>query len=220
MASNGMTDPKTLLDHLLIGARTLESGIEWLEAKTGIRAVAGGSHPGLGTWNALASLGSGQYIEIISPDPTQPGLPTFYVPRLRDFVEPRIATWAARGTSLNESFPGTLPEPLSCAPPRQGSRVGPDGVRLVWSLAFPKHREHGAFGGALPFLIEWESANAHPSLTTPAGLSIHSLSLGHPEALVLGEALSALGIKDAIRSTEAPSIEVELNTPKGRARLS
>ena len=94
------TTPARALDHLLIGAPTLEQGIAWLEERTGVRAAPGGSHPGLGTWNALASLGPAQYIEVIAPDPSQPGVATFYAPRLRDLREPRIVTWAARASFI------------------------------------------------------------------------------------------------------------------------
>src|SRR6187549_3906144 len=169
-----------MLDHLLIGAATLEAGVAWLEARTGICAALGGSHPGLGTWNALASLGPAQYIEIIAPDPAQPGVETVYVPGLRDFPEPRIATWAARGVNL-ATFASSLSPDLSCDPPRHGQRVRTDGTRLSWTLAFPAHRLHGTFGGALPFLIEWDSLETHPGLSTPAGLTLRAMKIGHPE---------------------------------------
>ena len=203
------------LDHLLIGASTLQEGIGWLEERTGVRAVPGGSHPGLGTWNALASLGPEQYIEIIAPDPGQPGVETFYVSDLRDFKEPRIATWAARANNLRSRFTSGLPEGLVCDPPRRGSRLRPDGTRLGWSLAFPNHPHHGTFDGALPFLIEWESGSPHPGLSAPPGLRLLSMSIGHPAHAALNMALRALGIEIGVREDATTSIHVELDTPVG-----
>ena len=216
-----MNDAQTALDHLLIGSRTLDQGIEWLEAKTGVRAAIGGPHPGLGTWNALASLGSGQYIEVIAPDPSQPGIPTFYVPRLRDLTEPKIVTWAAtaKAAGLAEDFVSLLPPDFACAPVRPGSRIRPDGTRIAWVLAFPKHRDHGTFGGALPFVIEWESAEVHPGRTAPAGLILRSMSLAHPNASELAVALKTLGIAEPVVHADRPVIRVEIDGPKGRIVL-
>lgn len=206
------------LDHLLIGAPSLDDGIAWLGERTGVRAVIGGSHPGLGTWNALASLGPRQYIEIIAPDPGQPGVPTFYVPGLRDFPAPRIATWAARGERL-DGITTRLSADFTCDPPRQGSRVRPDGTRLAWTLAFPRDRAHGVFGGALPFLIEWESDEAHPGRNTPPGLRLRDLSLCHPEPEALGNVLRGLDMDVRVKAAAEPQIQVELDTPRGVVRL-
>jgi hypothetical protein len=214
-----MQAARDALDHLLIGAPTLESGIGWLEERTGVRAAVGGSHQGLGTWNALVSLGPRQYVEIIAPDPAQPGIDTFYVPGLRNFNGPRVTTWAARGVDLAKRFPGTLPGDFSCEPARAGARVRPDGTLLAWTLAFPKHRRHVAFDGALPFLIEWESDDHHPAKSTPPGLALHALGFSHPEPASLKAALAALGIDGEVKHAATASIAVELDTPRGRILL-
>jgi hypothetical protein len=208
------------LDHLLIGAATLDAGMRWLEERTGVRAAIGGSHPGLGTWNALASLGPRQYVEIIAPDPAQPEIDTFYVPGLRTFDRPRITTWAARGTALARGFPSMLKDDFSCEPARAGARVRPDGARLNWTLAFPKHRRHAVFDGALPFLIEWESYDHHPGTSTPGGLALRAVRFTHPNAAELKQALAALGIEGEVKDGDAASIEIELDAPRGRVSLS
>lgn len=208
-------DFKSALDHLLLGAPTLESGIAWLAERTGVRAVPGGSHPGLGTWNAIASLGPAQYVEIIAPDPDQEGVETFYVPGLRDFEGPRIATWAARADDLRSRFGESLPPGFTCEPSRSGSRIRPDGSRLAWSLAFPRHIHHGVFSGAWPFFIEWEDAALHPGRSTPAGLGLRAMSIAHPAANVLAAGFQAFGIDPGLIESATARIRVELDTPRG-----
>jgi hypothetical protein len=214
-----MRDAANALDHLLIGAATIESGIAWLEERTGVRAVQGGSHPGLGTWNALASLGPRQYVEIIAPDPGQPGVETFYVPGLRGFLAPRIATWVAGAVDLTTRFGSALPSGFSCAPVRQGARIRPDGTRLAWTLAFPQQAVRGTFDGALPFFIEWESPAHHPGQSTPKGLSLLSLSFEHPEPAALGAALQSLDLRGDIAGASEPRIVATLATPLGVVTL-
>ena len=211
-----MTNPGIeALDHLLIGAPSLDLGIKWLLDRTGVRASLGGSHPGLGTWNALVSLGPQQYVEIIAPDPEQPSVETFYISGLRNFEEPRVASWAARTTQIRTRFPARTPQGFSCDRPRGGSRVRLDGSRLEWALAFPLQVDHGRFDGLLPFFIDWQDTTTHPGAAAPPGLSLRSFSLHHPNGEALRAALRALDLDAQVEPGKHPSIHVSLDTPRG-----
>ena len=57
------------LDHLAIGAQTLQEGVAWAEAKLGVSFQAGGTHARFATHNRLLGVADGLYLEVIAADP-------------------------------------------------------------------------------------------------------------------------------------------------------
>ena len=105
-----------VLDHLVCAVADLDAPRRWLADRTGVDPVVGGAHPGRGTHNALASLGSA-YLQLITPDPDQPephgprpfgldgvtadGLVAFAVrPDEGDSIDTLVERAGARGTTL------------------------------------------------------------------------------------------------------------------------
>src|SRR5213080_1543631 len=153
----------SLLDHILLGCSDLERGIAFVEVHTGVRAVFGGVHPGRGTQNALLSLGTRRYLEIIAPDPKQPGVQQYSA--ITKLTEPQLIGWAAHRHDLDQFAARLHKEGIEFAGPQPGSRRRPDGKVLHWKALRLKDDR----GGLLPFFIEWSADTTHPSVDAPRG---------------------------------------------------
>lgn len=201
------------VDHLLLGVADLDAGIAWVEQRTGVRADVGGSHPGMGTRNALLALGGRRYLEIIAPDPAQTAY-SFHID-VRGLSEPRLITWAAATRDIDGVAAEARAANLKVYGPNAGSRVRPDGLTLRWrSMAIV-----AAFGAPavdpVPFFIEWAADSRHPSQDSPQGCGLESLVLHHPKAEDQTALLKGLGIEAEVRAGAEVRLTAALRTPRG-----
>ncbi|MBK4215559.1 VOC family protein [Paracoccus caeni] len=155
-------------DHVVIAARSLEEGAEWLRDRLDLIPEPGGRHPLMGTHNMLLSLGPHEYLELIAIDPDAPAPrhPRWY--GLDDFDdEPRIAGWVVRQNPLVAPLGTTI---------REASRGD-----LRWRIAIPDSGQTPQ-DGAEPLFIDWGDG-AHPAFQLPDhGLRMIALSLPLQEA--------------------------------------
>ena len=198
------------------GARDLDAGIAFLEAKTGVKAVFGGVHTKRGTRNALLSLGKGQYLEILALDPAQTNVRDQRVRELECLMAPRILTWAAATRDIEALDKKLRSAGLETSGVVAGSREKPDGTVLRWKTL----AAGGPDGDVVPFVIEWDPASRHPSVDSPSGCTIRELRLEYPDPAKINHLLEAMGLRVRARQGPQARITALLATPKGDFELT
>jgi hypothetical protein len=201
-----------LLDHILLGCNDLQRGIDFVEQRTGVRAAFGGVHPGRGTQNALIALGepprqpSRRYLEIIAPDPQQPGAPDIY--GLQKLSEPRLVGWAVRPPDIQALANRLAKEGIGAAGPTPGSRKRPDGRLLQWKAL----RLKDDASGLLPFFIEWSADSPHPSASAPRGCHLDRFEILTPDPDALAKMAKQLGLELPIVKGEKPQLRATIKS--------
>lgn len=182
------------IDHIVIGARTLEEGAAFVERELGVRPRQGGTHEGAGTHNLVLGLGPDCYLEVIAPDPAQPDPPQ---PRLFDLDDPatrtmlesgpRLLTWVARISGMDPV--------MARLGPRGGSIREMHRGDLSWRFAQPPQRQD--MDNLIPCLIEWRGERAGKRLHD-SQLRLVGLEAEHPEVDALRLALRDRGLGEAM----------------------
>jgi hypothetical protein len=203
------------LDHLVFATPELQLGIDTIEQRLGVKATAGGQHPGLGTRNALVSLGPASYLEIIGPDPDQPkptGPRRFGIDNLK---APRIVRWVVKTSELPAVMEKAAKAGIKLGGLATGSRRRPDGVVLSWRYTDPATV---IADGLVPFFIDW-GTSPHPALTAAPGATLAELRAEHPDAPRVQRMLDQLGLELRVSQASAPAIIATIDSPRGRVQL-
>lgn len=199
------------IDHFMYAVPTLEAGIRWAAARFDAEPAYGGVHVGLGTRNALLSLGD-CYLEIIAPDPQQQ-LAGNLGEQFAKLSDGGLVTWAARG-ELPKIARTLAAQGVETTGPVRTERRTAQGDLLAWELLFPKAN---SFGARMPFFIDWLKC-PHPSATNPRGGRFAGLTITTPDAGTLDRMLTSLGIDVGV-SEGAPGLCSQIDTAKGRVTL-
>ena len=205
-----------MLDHILLGSPDLQGGIDFVEKHTGVRASFGGVHPGRGTQNALLSLGERRYLEIIAPDPAQPGVKNPIASILQSLTEPRLIGWAAHPGSVSAFAEKLRAAGIKCEGPTPGSRKRPDGQLLKWQIVSLADTA----SGILPFFIEWGQDSIHPSVDAPKGCALLGFAAETPDPGKLLATLKVLSLDLPVKKGENPRLHAVISGPKGNLDLN
>lgn len=196
------------------GARSLSSGIAEGHRLFGVDPAPGGVHPGLGTRNALLSLGESVYLEVIAPDPEQ-DLGGTLGAKLATLIEPGIITWAAATPDLEAVAAAAARASLEVRGPVPTERRAPDGTVLRWRLLFLGGH---AFGALVPFFIDWLNT-PHPARTNPVGGRFLALEVRAPDAEALNALYAGLDIPLVAARSDVPGLTARIEAPTGEVRL-
>ncbi|HKE39263.1 MAG TPA: VOC family protein [Casimicrobiaceae bacterium] len=210
---------RTALDHLVVGAATLEQGEDYVEAKLGVRPSRGGKHAMMGTYNSVLRLGDRIYLEVIAVDPEAkgPGRPRWFEldrPAMQELLgaSPRLIHWVARCDDIDAA---RRVYPVDPGPVRAASRGA-----LHWRITIPDDG-HLPGGGVLPTLIQWADARHPTEAMADERIRLTALAATHPTPGLIRAALAALGLSDVLRVSydRAPRLAAMLSTPRGPITL-
>lgn len=214
---------QTKLDHIVVGAASLEQGIAYVRQKLGVEIPEGGEHPLMGTHNHVMQLGNETFLEVIAinPDAPPPMRPRWF--GLDDPVvqyslsrKPRLLTWVVNTTDLvglqtQLAFALGVVTPLS-----RGD--------LSWLFAVPDDGRLLA-GGLLPHAMQWKTS-AHPS-NNMADLNcrLSKLTIHHPyknwmESILADLQAAELVTVESLIDLDQAFMTAEIQTPSGLCTLS
>ncbi|MGI4858250.1 MAG: VOC family protein [Janthinobacterium lividum] len=211
-------------DHLIVIARTLAEGVDYVADTLRVAPTLVEADSGTGCRSARLALWQGLYLEVVAADdaaapaqtPRWHGLDGAAI-RLRAAHGPFLAHWVARVERPRHlarwaaQYPRRIPAVRTV---RHGARSA--SAALEPGGGFPAWR--GAGDGLLPTLMQWDEA-PHPAASLPGtGIALKALRGFHPAPELIGEHLRWLGL-DTVLTVEPtlvePSLFAEFDTPAG-----
>ncbi len=184
-------------DHIVVGAKSLDSGNKWMKRRCGVEIPAGGRHLHMATHNLVTATGPDTYLEVIAPDPatTAPNRPRWFglddksvVERLE--VSPFPLAWVVSTHRLESACAKARSVGVDVGRPMSMSRGN-----LNWRIAV---RDDGfpGIGGIAPVIMEWPKGMNAAGGMIDLGLRICGISITTPHADKLTELLDALGLAE------------------------
>lgn len=205
------------IDHIVIGADSLEQGIEALQQSLDATLPKGSKHDAMSTHNCVAPVGNESFIEILSIDPDVPA-----PDRARWFDMDNSAVQAKfkQAASAHCWVVGTsdLDALIASSPVDLGEVVFFSRGERSWRLTIPKD---GSLleEGLIPSFIEW-SPGPHPSTgMADLGLELQQVVLTHPDPEGLKATLTKLGVDHLATVESGDKKAIAFNMKKQNGEL-
>jgi hypothetical protein len=193
------------IDHIMLGVANLDDGIQAFQNATGVVPVRGGRHPSRGTENALVSLGSDVYLEIIATRSDAENLNDLEK-SLRALKTPTLVGWAVHVPDIKSASEQIQKLGFVTGEPQPGSRITPRGEKLEWvTLRIEKPNLATA-----PFFIRWSPSTIHPAVSSPGGCSLQTFELDDPNASDVSRLVAAFNLPVKTQEANRPRMRLQL----------
>lgn len=209
---------RAAIDHLVITAPSLASGIEYVQDELGATAQPGGRHARMGTHNALLKLDDATYLEILAVDPAArpPSDPRWFgLDELDAHASPCLAAWVARVEDIHAAL-AAIKMPGDVKTMSRGE--------LEWLIAIPANGTMSS-AGVMPAFIQWMNG-PHPAQgLADSGLALEALHGVRPDGSMISPALAKLTIEPrwslaAANPETKPGLRATIRTPRGIQTLA
>lgn len=156
--------PSPRFDHLVFAVPDLQAANDALAASLGLTPIYGGEHAEVyGTCNALSSLGSRCYLEVLAPVAATTAERPPFARGVAGLPEGDVISFAVATSDLPDVHARALAAGLGVRPSKANSRVTPQGHTLRWQGLV---LDHDLYRGLVPFYIDWMDS-IHPSTMAP-----------------------------------------------------
>ena len=209
------------LDHLVVAARDLDAGADYLRQTLGVDIPRGGRHQTMATHNCVMSLGGDTYLELIAidPDGERPPHPRWFAldsAALRASIaeRPRLITWVINTPDLAALAASTE---FDIGLPTELSRDD-----LHWAFALPDDGRLLAHG-LLPYCIQWHSSHPAARMADP-GCRLQQLTLHHNRPEWLHQRLEQMDAATLVQienidADATPRLSAIIDSPNGVVTL-
>jgi hypothetical protein len=206
------------IDHLVITAPDLATGVDYASNALGVAPEPGGEHIHMGTHNCLLKLGDAIYLEVIAvnPDAPAPKQPRWFeLDEEESNLAPRLATWVVRTNDVKAA--------VVASPVVSGYAIPMSRGDLNWIITVPRNGSL-PMQGVAPTMIQWQDRHPAGSMKD-SRCSLIRLEGFHPRAGKVGAMLKAIGFQgdfavSLLPSGERPYLVAHIQTPGGVRQLS
>lgn len=205
------------LDHIVVGATSLEEGVAFIRERLGVDMPAGGKHPHMGTHNRLMRIGEAVFLEVIAIDPEAPKPDRHRwfalddaAMQMRLKAGPQVISWVSRSPDIEATAQSASYALGRILPLSRG--------HLNWLFAVP---DDGMVheGGVLPHVLQWDK-NLRPwEQMADLGCRMAELILHHPQPETIGQALQSLNPEGfsgvTVQAGQTPMLSLRVTKPDG-----